>query len=73
MDTKILKGMLLGLAVGDALGVPVEFESRKILKADPVVDMRGYGSWNQPAGTWSDDTSLTVAAMESIARLKKID
>lgn len=73
MDVKILKGMLLGLATGDALGVPVEFESRRALKADPVTNMRSYGSWGQPAGTWSDDTSLTIAAMESISRRKKID
>ena len=73
MDVKIIKGMLLGLATGDALGVPVEFESRATLKANPVLGMRSFGSWQQPAGTWSDDTSLTIAAMESIARLRRID
>ena len=73
MDAKIVKGMLLGLAVGDALGVPVEFDSRRSLKAEPVTNMRSGGSWGQEAGTWSDDTSLTIAAMESIARLGKID
>ena len=73
MDVKIIKGMLLGLATGDALGVPVEFESRITLKENPVVNMRSFGSWNQPAGTWSDDTSMTIAAMESISRLKRID
>ena len=73
MDAKIFKDMLLGLAIGDALGVPVEFESRKTLKIDPVVDMRDGGSWNQPVGTWSDDTSMTIAAMESISRLGKIN
>ena len=73
MDVKILEGMLLGLATGDALGVPVEFESRRKLKADPVKGMRAFGTWNQPAGTWSDDTSLKIAAMESITRLGKID
>ncbi|MBR0260912.1 MAG: ADP-ribosylglycohydrolase family protein [Selenomonadaceae bacterium] len=73
MDTKILKGMLLGLAVGDALGVPVEFESRRRLKSNPVTNMRSGGSWGQDAGTWSDDTGLTIAAMESISRLGKID
>ena len=73
MDAKIVKGMLLGLATGDALGVPVEFDSRKSLKADPVKNMRGFGTWGQEAGTWSDDTSLTIAAMESISRLGKID
>lgn len=73
MDAKIVKGMLLGLAVGDALGVPVEFESRRSLKAEPVINMRSGGSWGQVAGTWSDDTSMTIAAMESITRLGKID
>ena len=73
MDTKILKGMLLGLAVGDALGVPVEFESRRRLKDNPVKNMRSGGSWGQAAGTWSDDTSLTIAAMESISRFGKIN
>ncbi|MBR3745681.1 MAG: ADP-ribosylglycohydrolase family protein [Selenomonadaceae bacterium] len=73
MDAKILRGMLLGLAVGDALGVPVEFESRSRLKSEPVVGMRGGGSWGQSAGTWSDDTSLTIAAMESISRRGTID
>ncbi len=73
MDAKIIKGMLLGLATGDALGVPVEFEMRRTLQENPVVNMRSFGSWHQPAGTWSDDTSLTIAAMESISRLKKID
>lgn len=73
MNEKIVKGMLLGLATGDALGVPVEFESRMTLKNAPVKNMRAFGSWSQPAGTWSDDTSLTIAAMESISRLGKID
>ena len=37
------KGLLFGIAIGDSLGVPVEFMSRKHLKAHPVVDMRAYG------------------------------
>lgn len=65
--------MLLGHATADAVGVPVEFTKRHKLKNNPVVNLREYGTYNQPAGTWSDDTSLTVAAMESISRLKKID
>ena len=73
MDAKIIRGMLLGLATCDALGVPVEFYGRSELKSNPVVDMRSYGTWSQPAGTWSDDTTLTIAAMESISRLKRID
>ena len=65
--------VIVGLAIADATGVPVEFSSHKERKIDPVKEMRGYGTYNKPAGTWSDDTSLTIATMESIARLKKID
>jgi ADP-ribosyl-[dinitrogen reductase] hydrolase len=54
------------LAVGDALGVPVEFRSRDDLRAWPVEGMSGYGTWNQPPGTWSDDSSLTFCLAESL-------
>ncbi|MCC3160337.1 ADP-ribosylglycohydrolase family protein [Hymenobacter sp. 15J16-1T3B] len=63
-----IRAALLGLAVGDALGVPVEFESRARRKADPVVSMRAYGTHNQPAGTWSDDASLTFCLAESLTK-----
>ncbi|GBF23407.1 hypothetical protein tpqmel_0811 [Candidatus Gastranaerophilus sp. (ex Termes propinquus)] len=58
---------ILGAVVGDAMGVPVEFQSRKSLSENPVVDMRGYGSHNQPSGTWSDDTSMTLCLLDSLA------
>lgn len=51
-------GGLFGSVVGDALGVPVEFTSRAARQQDPVTGMREYGTHKQPAGTWSDDTSL---------------
>jgi ADP-ribosyl-[dinitrogen reductase] hydrolase len=59
--------ILFGTAVGDALGVPVEFKSRDYLKQHPVTGMTGYGTWNQPPGTWSDDSSLTFCLAEAIA------
>ncbi len=55
---------IMGVVVGDALGVPVEFTSREERKADPVIGMRAYGTHNQPAGTWSDDSSMTIATLE---------
>lgn len=61
------KAALVGLAVGDALGVPVEFTSRTTLQANPVRNMRGYGTHDQPPGTWSDDSSLTFCLAESLA------
>ncbi len=64
-DERILGG-ILGVAVGDALGVPVEFMPRQELLKKPVKEMTGYGSHNQPPGTWSDDTSLTLCLVESL-------
>jgi ADP-ribosyl-[dinitrogen reductase] hydrolase len=46
--------------------VPVEFRSREFLKDKPVREMLGYGTWNQPPGTWSDDTSLAFCLAESL-------
>ncbi len=62
---------IMGLVTGDALGVPVEFADRKKLKTDPVTDMRAYGTHYQPAGTWSDDSSMVLAEMDSL--LKGLD
>ena len=73
IELKTVRSMVYGLAVADALGVPVEFTSRARLRQNPVEGMRSGGVWDQPAGTWSDDTSMALATMESIGRLKKID
>lgn len=64
------KAVILGHAVGDALGVPVEFLRREDLDKNPVTDMRGYGTYNVPAGAWSDDTSMTLCALETLGRDK---
>ena len=61
------RAALLGLALGDALGVPVEFASRYARRADPVTGLRAYGTHQQPAGTWSDDASLTCCLAETLA------
>lgn len=66
---KIYDG-IMGLVVGDALGVPFEFKKRDTFKADK---MTGHGTYNQPPGTWSDDSSLTLATLESIGRLGRVD
>lgn len=61
---KVYNG-IMGLVVGDALGVPFEFKQRDTFKC---TDMVGYGTYNQPAGTWSDDSSMTLATLESIVK-----
>ena len=67
------KASILGVVVGDALGCPVQFESRETVARHPVTGMRGYGTFNLPAGSWTDDSSLTLALLESIARVGGID
>jgi len=61
-----LKGMVFGLAAGDALGVPVEFKEREYCRRNPVSGMQGFGSHMQPPGTWSDDASMTFCTMEAM-------
>ena len=63
-----VKSALFGLAVGDALGVPVEFVGRSWLKRFPVDDMRGHGTHDQPPGTWSDDSSMSFCLAESLCQ-----
>ncbi len=63
----VLSG-LMGVCVGDALGVPVEFTSRSDRQKNPVTTMIGYGTYNQPPGTWSDDSSLTFCLADSLCQ-----
>ena len=65
-DNAIVLNGIMGLVVGDALGVPIEFQDRETLRKDPVINMRGYGTYNQPPGTWSDDSSMTLALLDSL-------
>ena len=62
----VCKDFLFGIVIGDALGVPVEFENRQFLKQNPVTDFIGHGTYNQPVGTFSDDSSLTFCLAECL-------
>ena len=66
MKTTKVHSALFGVAIGDALGVPVEFKTRNWLAGNPVTGMLEYMCWNQPKGTWSDDSSLTFCLAESL-------
>ncbi len=67
MKNKTIYSALFSVAIGDALGVTVEFRSREYLKANLVTDMLAYGTHNQPEGTWSDDSSLKFCLAEMLA------
>ena len=68
MKFKSCKDGILGLALADAMGVPVEFCDRDYLKTHPITKVVGYGTYNQPAGSFSDDTSLTLALMDGVIK-----
>ena len=53
-------------AVGGALGVPYEFMTRGSFRC---ADMVSNGSRRQSAGTWSDDTSMTLATVDSLRQV----
>ena len=72
-NTNIWLNGIMGVVVGDALGCPVQFESREEVARHPVTGMRGYGTFNLPEGSWTDDSSLTIALLESIRHTGKID
>jgi ADP-ribosyl-[dinitrogen reductase] hydrolase len=65
LKDKVRNALIAGI-VGDALGVPVESSTRQELALCSVKNMFGYGRYDQPEGTWSDDTSLTLCTMESL-------
>lgn len=70
----ITKNGLIGFVIGDAMGVPIEFVSRMKLQKEPVTTMKGYGSYfDIPEGTWSDDTAMTLATLDSIIENKGIN
>lgn len=63
---KKMYGGVFGFVVGDLLGVPVEFTSRQERDADQVKEMRAYGTYHQPFGSWSDDTSFTLCLLDAL-------
>lgn len=65
------RGALLGLAVGDALGVPVE--GLPPGAHPPVADMKGAPAQGLPAGAWSDDTAMALCLAESLVARQSFD
>ena len=57
---------IIGLAIGDAMGVPIEFCSREKTINNLTTEMKGYGTYDVPKGSWSDDTSMTLCLIDAI-------
>ncbi len=66
MNRNLYLDGMMGLIVGDALGVPYEFSRREKLADEPATDMIGHGTYDLSAGTWSDDSSMALATLDSL-------
>ena len=63
-DQDKARGLLLGLAVGDALGTTLEFKPPGTF--EPIDDMIGGGPFDLKAGQWTDDTSMALCMADSL-------
>lgn len=59
-----LQGLLLGLAIGDTVGMPVEFCPKDTFA--PITDMMAGGVFNLKKGQWTDDTSMALCLADSL-------
>jgi len=75
MNPDRARGTVLGVACGDALGRPVEFESASAIGAEHgrLDEMVGHGTWNQPAGTITDDTEQALCIARSLVEQQGFD
>ena len=69
MQAYQIENILYAGVVGDALGVPVEFDKRDSY----YIDSMTTGTWEQPAGSWSDDTSFTLPLIENLMTNQNYD
>ena len=76
MERNIWLDGMMGVIVGDALGCPVQFMSRDEIAErpeGPVTGMESGGVYRMPEGTWTDDSSMALATLDSIVDLGKVD
>ena len=72
METDKSIGMFIGLAIGDALGAPLEFQEAR----EPDNFLKKYtigGAHNVSVGEWTDDTSMALAMAKSLIQKKTFD
>lgn len=65
------RGALLGLAVADAVGTTLEFQSPGSFT--PITDMVGGGPFHLQPGQWTDDTSMALCLAESLVTKQDFD
>ncbi|MCX5775881.1 MAG: ADP-ribosylglycohydrolase family protein, partial [Firmicutes bacterium] len=64
---------IIGVAIGDALGLPYHFKDRGFLCENPVLGMNDWPGKGLGMGFYSDDTSMTLCLLDSLTRYQKIN
>jgi len=67
MTLQQTKAVILGHAIGDALGVPVEFKTRKSLDGTPVMDMTGFNAYHIAPGVRSNNDNISFCQLDNCA------
>lgn len=66
------RGVLLGIAAGDALGAPLEFQEARDT-SHFITDMVGGGWLHLAPGEWTDDTQMTLCVVDSLLSTRVFD
>lgn len=61
---ELYRGCFVGLAIGDALGMPLEFKEPH--EFEPLASLEKGGPFNLPLGYWTDDTSMALCLADSL-------
>lgn len=69
MKQDAITGGVMGVIIGDALGLPVQFMTKTEIRKNPITDMTGGGAFGLEPGAWSDDSSLTLCLTESLSEM----
>src|SRR5438128_1283621 len=76
--TERIEGGLVGLLVGDALGVPYEFSSPEVLPPADLIEFEPPAGFlrahaGTPSGTWSDDSAQALCLLASLLACGRFD
>jgi len=70
-DHNAMLGSFFGIAIGDAMGAPVEFKARGSFPK--ITDFRAGGRYNVCEGEWTDDTAMALCLSESLTSYRGFD
>lgn len=77
IKTDRIRGGIVGMLVGDALGVPYEFTRSYHIPHTDLIEMvppKGFHqAHNVPAGTWSDDGAQALCLLASLLECKDLN